>query len=315
LPPVAYSVTDLTKTYPGRPVPANDRISLKIDTGMICAVLGPNGAGKTTLVRQMTGLLRPSSGRVELFGMDVGASPEAIPDFVAYYGQRALALNAHRLEEVLWITGLLRGQTYRVARAQAAELMERFQVSGLARQLLARLSGGERRLAGLLSTFMGCRPILVLDEPTNDIDPVRRELLWTYLHDRNAAHGDTVIVVSHNLPEVETVAHRAVLIDQGRVAAEGTLGDLKRAVADEVRLELRLRFEDERTTAVMAAWPNARKPRPGLWVIRSSPAEASAVLQAALEKLGAGVIDDFRLITPSLNDVYMHFTGKEVRSQ
>ncbi len=299
----AYEVREVTKVYRGAATAANDRISLDIERGTVFAVLGPNGAGKTTLVRQLTGLLRPTSGSIRLFGEDIEARPQVVPNAVAYFGQRVLALHAHRFEEVLRITGMLCGQSPQQARVQAQALMDRFEAARLSRTLLVHLSGGERRLAALLAAFMGDRQLLVLDEPTNDLDPLRRHLLWEYLHERNSLDGTTIVVVSHNLPEVETVARQAILIDQGHVAASGTLGDLKKAVADEVRIELRLRREEPVTAAILSAVPGARNPRPGLWVIATRPEKAPDLLHEILAEVDRHAVDDFRLVTPSLDDV------------
>jgi ABC-type multidrug transport system ATPase subunit len=312
---ITYDIRGLTKVYRGSGVRANEDITLSIPSGIIFAVLGPNGAGKTTLVRQLMGLLRPTSGSIHLFGEDVIARPHLVPTWVAYYGQHVTAFQAHRFTEVLWITGMLRGQSFREAKQQAGLLMERFDASPLAYKLLVNLSGGERRLASLLSAFMGNRPVLILDEPTNDLDPTRRRHLWDYLHERNAVHGTTVIVVSHNLPEVEIVAHSAVLINEGRVAALGTLGDLKKAVAEEVRLEIRLKQEDSIAVAVLSTLPRSRRVRPGLWVVPAQPNEAADILHRVLQELTSrDVIDDFRLVAPSLDDVFFRFTGREARA-
>jgi len=311
--PLAYQVRDLTKVYRGSKAPANDDISLDIPAGVIYAVLGPNGAGKTTLVRQLTGLLEPTAGSIRLFGDEVRTKADSVPLIVAYFGQRLLALNAHRFQEVLWITGVLRGQSPAQARQQAVALLESFEATDLARRLLGQMSMGERRLAAVLATFMASRRVLVLDEPTNDLDPLRRQRLWHYLHECNAGDGRTIIVVSHNLPEVETVAHQAVLINQGRVAAAGTLGELKRAVADKVRIELRMKYEGPEDVGVLSRIPGAERARPGLWVIPAAPDDAPALLRRVLDGLRREAIDDFRVATPSLDDVYLHFTGKDVR--
>ncbi|MDQ7793795.1 MAG: ABC transporter ATP-binding protein [bacterium] len=309
---LACEIRSLTKIYRGATSPANREIDLDVPAGVIYGVLGPNGAGKTTLVRQLAGLLEPTSGSIHLLGVDVRAEPGRVPLLLGYFGQRLLALNAHRFEEVLRITGLLRGQSVAQARRQAGLLMEYFGVTELARNLLGRMSGGERRLAGLLATFMGDRRVLILDEPTNDLDPLRRQQLWSYLHERNSRTGTTIIVVSHNLLEVELVAHQAVLIDRGVVAACGTIGDLKRSVAGWVRIELRLKQEQAEDRELIAGLPNARLARPGLWVIPAAPAAAPDLLGMVLNRLSPGALDDFRLVTPSLDDVYLHFTGREV---
>lgn len=308
---VAYEVQDLTKVYRRAKAAANDRISMTIDAGIVFGVLGPNGAGKTTFVRQLAGLLRPTSGRVCLYGEDVVARPEIVPHRIGYYGQQVAALRAHRFAEILWMTGVLRGLSLQSARQQAAQLMEQFAVTHLAQCITASLSGGERRMAGLLSAFMANRRLLILDEPTNDLDPRRRQILWDYLHERNVTDGATVIVVSHNLPEVENVAHQAALIDGGKLIVTGTMGELKRAVADKLRIELRLRREEPRAIAVLSAIDGAVQLKSGVWVVYSVPSEATSLLQRLLDTLGTDVVDDFRLITPTLDDVYLHYTGRK----
>lgn len=312
---VAFEVQDLRKTYRGSSTAANDGISISIETGIIFGLLGPNGAGKTTFVRQLAGLLRPSSGTVRLLGEDVVRHPEVVPHFVGYYGQQVLALRAHRFSEVLWITGCLRGLSTRDSRRQAEDLMERFDVTPLRSKVLAKMSGGERRLAALIATFMGDLPVLILDEPTNDLDPRKRQILWDYLHHRNATDGATVIVVSHNLPEVENVAHQAALIDSGHLVAHGTLGELKRSVADKVRVELRLRSQERDISSTLKEYGLAKQVRPGLWMLYLEPNLAASTLQAILDQLGTQAIDDFRLITPTLDDVYLHFTARKEGTQ
>lgn len=306
---VSYVVQDLVKLYRGQPSPANDGISTTIERGIVFGVLGPNGAGKTTFVRQLSGLLQPTSGAVSLLGQDIIRQPDIIPHVVAYYGQQELFLRAYTFQEVMWKAGILRGQTFGDARGQAYELLERFEATYLAKKVMARLSGGERRLAGLLATFMADRPIFILDEPTNDLDPRRRRLLWEYLHERNVQAGTTVIVVSHNLSEVEHVAHRALLIDKGRVVISGSIGDLKRAVTENVRIEVRLRRDDERARDVLESVDNAKALRPGVWEIDTEPSATSHILQRLLDDLGTDIIDDFRIGTSTLDDVYRHFTG------
>lgn len=310
----AYMVRGLTKVYRKTQTKANDNISLDIETGTIYAILGPNGAGKTSFVRQLAGLLRPTSGEISLLGHDVLANPGLVPTLAAYYGQKAVALQAHQFSEVLWITGLLRGCGINEAKKEASALMDRFEVTGLAGKLLARLSGGEMRLAALLSTFMGRRLVFILDEPTNDLDPLRRKILWSYLHERNSRDGSTFIVVSHNLPEVESVAGYAALIDQGVVAASGTIGELKKAVADGVRLEFRLRREDDKTVAAVTRIPGVSRVRAGLWMVMTIPEKATELLRDLLLTVDRSAIDDFRIVTPTLDDVYHHFTGKETRA-
>ncbi len=123
---LAYQVKRLTKVYGAQGPVANDNIDLEIPQGELFGIFGPNGAGKTTLVRQMAGLLKPTSGQIYLFGYDVIANPSVVPHYVGYYGQKVLALEAHKFWEVLYITGLLRGQSRADAQRQTHSLIERF---------------------------------------------------------------------------------------------------------------------------------------------------------------------------------------------
>lgn len=309
---LAYRVEQLTKIYKPQGIVANDNISLEIARGELFGIFGPNGAGKTTLVRQMAGLLKPSSGRIYLFEHDVIANPSVVPHYVGYYGQKVLALEAHKFWEVLYITGLLRGQAKAAARQQTNILIERFGLEKLADRLMSQLSGGERRLAALLATFMGDPPILILDEPTNELDPAWRRQVWQYLWELNRKCETTIVLVTHNLLEAENVVERVAIIDGGQLRALGTPGELKRQVADHVRLELQLRDgHSPEAEDFLAQLVSTVQVRPGRWQITVSKDKASSLLSFVLEQLGLEALDDFRLITPTLEDVYIRLTGKE----
>jgi len=306
----AYRVEQLTKKYKRGPV-ANDKIDLEIAQGEVFGVFGPNGAGKTTLVRQMAGLLRPTSGRIFLFNHDVVAKPAVVPHYVGYYGQIAVGLNAHKFREALYITGRLRGQSKVDARRQTDSLIERLDLKELADRLVGNMSGGERRLAALLSTFMNYPLILILDEPTNELDPLRRRLVWEYLLELNRERGTTIILVTHNVLEAEWVVGRVAIIDSSKIQGLGTPGELKRLVAENVRLEVRLRDGQEpEAEDFLGAIPDSIKLRPGFWQITTTRDKSSALLSTVMEQLEGAGLDDFRLIMPTLEDVYINLTGK-----
>lgn len=307
-----YEVEHLTKRYRHKPSPANDDISLEIKQGESLGIFGPNGAGKTTLVRQLTALLKPTSGSIRLFGEDIVRRPDAVPRRVGYYGQKVVALRHHTLYEVLFITGILRGISGGDARRQASALIEMFDLARLARSRLSTLSGGEQRLAVLLATFVGYPSVLVLDEPTNELDPVRRKLLWDYLSMLSRDRGTTVILTTHNLSEAEQVVERVAMIANGRLVALDTPGELKRRVADQVRLQVRIRDSYlDSAGDTLRQLEGSREVRPGRWEITAPQSAATALLPEVVGALGLEALDDFRLITPTLEDVYVHFTGKQ----
>src|SRR5918997_6516566 len=183
----AYEVRNLCKVYSDPKVVANDGISWSVAPGEAAGLLGPNGAGKTTLVRQLVGLLRPTSGEIRLFGELVfgGRGPERrVARCVAYLPQGATALGELKVAEAISYTGMLRGLGKAAAASDAEQLMDALSLGDLAGRQLRKLSGGQRRLVQIGMTLVGRLPVLILDEPTADIDPALRIRIWELIEDR-----------------------------------------------------------------------------------------------------------------------------------
>jgi ABC-2 type transport system ATP-binding protein len=312
LAPAAAVVTDLTRSHRasrGTPaVLANDGISLTVGAGEVFGLLGPNGAGKTTLVRQLVGVLRPDAGRVELLGHDITADPRLAPRLVAYLAQQEPALAELPVGLAVETTGRLRGLGRQEARAQRDALLEELGLTELPGRPLNRLSGGQRRLAELATALVGDRPILVLDEPTTGLDPAARRAVWSALDRRRAT--TTVVLVTHNVLEAESVLDRVAVLERGRVIACDTPGRLKALVSGDVRLDLVWREEpphDDRTVASLRARAvvNGRR-----WSTRLSQAEAREALGRLTSGPAFAALDDFTLATPSLEDVYLALGGR-----
>lgn len=309
-----YVIRQLTKRYEPGGVLANDSISLDIRQGEILGIFGPNGAGKTTFVRQITALLRPTSGSIELLGQDIVRHPEVVPRHVSFFGQHTPILRNYKVAEVLIYSGVLRGLPVAQAKRQANALIEWFDLGPIANQRLARLSGGQVRLATLLAAFMGNPKGVVLDEPTNDLDPTNRNKLWQFLEELRAKYGVTVVLTSHNLSEAERCIDRAAFISSGRLVALGTPGELKRAVANLVRLEIRIKEAHiSATEPLLNLVPNSRNRKPGFWEITATPEEAERLLGQVISLVGLEALDDFRLVTPTMDDVYILLTSRQVK--
>ncbi len=322
----SYEVKDLTKVYTSSKVAANRDIGLDIRSGEVFGIFGTNGAGKTTLVRQMAGLLRPTSGAIRLLGHDVVADPSVVPHFVSYYDQKVMALRAHKVHEVILHTAIFRGLSVAQARSATHDLLDRFGLGSVADRPMFKLSGWQQRQTALLASLVGDRPVLILDEPTNELDPTKRRQVWDYLWELNQQRGTTIILVTHNVMEAEQVVERVAIIDQGRVVALGTPGELKAAVDGSVRVEVRLRPTSAAASALpgdgraaagasaadaFARFPGAVRLREGQYRITAPREQAQQLFRAVLDRVGLDRLDDFRLVTPSLEDVYIHFTAKE----
>ncbi|MFB7262302.1 ABC transporter ATP-binding protein [Streptomyces nojiriensis] len=319
-PDVICAVRDLVKTYPAvrgrRGAPAlpetraNDGICLDVRRGEIFGLLGPNGAGKSTLVRQLTGLMRPDSGSVTLLGHDLVGHPERASRLLAYLGQESTALDELTVALAAETTGLLGGKDVRDAGAACDAVREGLGLARVVGWPLRKLSCGQRRLACFATALVGDRPVLVLDEPTTGMDPVARRAVWSAVDRRRAQHGTTVLLVTHNVIEAETVLDRVAVIDQGKVIACDTPAGLKATVSGEVRLELVWRESAPLEVPEVARLRDRAVESGRRWVLRLAPDEARAAVASVTGGPAFAALDDFTLATPSLEDVYLALGGK-----
>ncbi|MGW5659009.1 ABC transporter ATP-binding protein [Streptomyces sp. NPDC003758] len=313
------AVRGLTKTYPavrgrrgtpGAPeVRATDDVRLDIRRGEIFGLLGPNGAGKSTLLRQLTGLMRPDSGSVEILGHDIVRHPERAARILAYLGQESTALDELTVSLAAETTGRLRGLDLRHAREERDAVLDELGLAPIASRPLKKLSGGQRRLACFAAALMGERPLLVLDEPTTGMDPVARRAVWAAVDRRRAEFGTTVLLVTHNVIEAETVLDRVAVLDRGRIIACDTPAGLKERVAGEVRVELVWRERAPLEVPEVAALRTRAVESGRRWSLRMAPEEARAAVATVTGGAAFAALDDFTLATPSLEDVYLTLGG------
>ncbi|MDT0309199.1 ABC transporter ATP-binding protein [Streptomyces sp. DSM 44917] len=310
----------LTKTYPARrgrrrdpaprPVRASDGIALDVAPGEIFGLLGPNGAGKTTLVRQLTGLLRPDAGSITLLGHDLVRHPRRAARLLAYLGQESTALDELTVALAAETTARLRGLGPQAARAERDAVLEELGLTPLAARPLKRLSGGQRRLACVAAALAGRRPVLVLDEPTAGMDPVARRAVWSAIDRRRTREGTTVVLVTHNVTEAETVLDRVAVLDSGRVIACDTPGGLKGMVGSDVRLDLVWREDPPVHVPEIAALRSGATVSGRRWTLRLPPERARDLVAAVTHGPAFAALDDFTLATPSLEDVYLALGGR-----
>jgi ABC-2 type transport system ATP-binding protein len=309
-------VRDLVKDYrtgrggKAQTVHANAGISLEVGRGEVFGLLGPNGAGKSTLVRQLTGLLRPDSGSIEVLGHDIVAHPERAARLLAYLGQESTALDELTVALAVETTARLRGLGSAQARAARDAVLAELALEPLAGRTLGRLSGGQRRLACFATVLVGERPLLVLDEPTTGMDPVARRAVWAAVERRRAASGVTVILVTHNVIEAETVLDRVAVVDEGRIIACDTPGGLKALVDGDVRLDLVWREEAPLDLPLVAALAGRAVRSGRRWTVRTDPDEARELVARVTTGPAFAALDDFSLSTPSLEDVYLLLGGR-----
>jgi ABC-2 type transport system ATP-binding protein len=294
----AYRVCDLVKCYPGSTTLANDHIDLEIRVGEIFGLLGDNGAGKSTLVRQMVNLLRPTSGQISLFNRPIEVNPSLVSTSVGYMPQSSAALNRLTVAEAIYFVAHLRGRSREQARRESESLVDIWNLGKVRNSPSVRLSGGQKRLMGLAIAMAGRPPVLILDEPTNDLDPVNKRYVWEVLEGYNTS-GSTIIFITHDAVEAERIVQRVGIMKGGKFIALGTPEDLKRKISLEMRIELHFSSPDPPNMPPSIPYEKSD----GRLIIYVPPEHLSGVLS----RVNLVQFSDIKIYPPTLEELYLHY--------
>ena len=289
---------------------AVDGVSLAVPEGSVLGLLGPNGAGKTTTVRMMTTLTKPTSGTARVAGYDVVREPAAVRRSMGLTGQAATVDELLTGRENLRLIGSLYGLSSAYIRTASDDLLERFSLTEAGNRIVKTYSGGMRRRLDLAVSLIATPPVLFLDEPTTGLDPRSRRAMWQIVRDL-VADGVTILLTTQYLEEADQLADRIVVIDRGRVIAEGTPLELKDQSGRAALVITVSRADDlPAAEALLRSHVSEVHVEPGARQL-TAPAEGLADMTRIAGVFAGSEIelDDLGLKRPSLDDVFLHLTG------
>ncbi|WP_194860828.1 ATP-binding cassette domain-containing protein [Dietzia sp. SYD-A1] len=290
---------------------AVDDISFTVPPGTVLGLLGPNGSGKTTTIRMMTTLSPPTSGTARVAGHDVTTAPAEVRKAMGLTAQAATVDELLTGRENLRLIGDLYGLPKKRVKSRADELLEKFSLSDAATRVAKSYSGGMRRRLDLAASLVAAPPVLFLDEPTTGLDPRSRNELWDVLRDL-VRDGTTLLLTTQYLDEADQLADRVIVIDHGRVIAEGTPLQLKdrSGAASLVITVSRPDDVDEAVRVLDGRIGELHVDRDARRL--TAPSEGvSALAGIAAAFTEAGIeLDDIGLQRPSLDDVFLSLTGR-----
>jgi ABC-2 type transport system ATP-binding protein len=338
---ISIDVQHLVKRYPRASVNAVDDISFAVRHGEIFGLLGPNGAGKTTTIGVLTTGIRPTSGTARIMDIEVTADPMSVKQHIAVVPQQSNLDRSLRAREILTFHASYHGLSRSERNARADALLKELGLGDRGKDKVGRYSGGMAQRLMLARALMHSPDVLFLDEPTNSLDPQSRLFLWDRIRMLNQ-QGVTALLTTHNIEEADQLCERVAIMDHGKILVLDTPDNLKKIIPGGTRLELRVRIPE---LVAAGSGPLSQEPAtkihlletlhalPGVVKVDEVAAEddqdsqqgitlfrlyaedaASLVVQTTQATVEANVeLHDLHIARPSLEDVFIYLTGRNLR--
>jgi len=315
-------VDDLVKVYGKgeKSTRAVDGITFRVEPGTLFGLLGPNGAGKTTTIRILATLLDATGGTARVAGLDVATHAHEVRQRLGLALQTA-ALDAFSTgRETLELAGRMHRLPAAEIKRRADELLELMTLTKVAGKLTGTYSGGMKRRLDLASALMHQPALLILDEPTEGLDPQSRTALWEEL-ERISASGTTILLTTHYMEEADRLCDRLSIIDNGRIVVEGSPAELKRSIGQDTVVLQIVEAEADGMVERVRSRLGGLIPAEGVVAhpggVSLSVPNAGAAIPALLRRLeGNGIeIAGLHMSQPSLDDVFMKYTGRSIREE
>jgi len=300
-------VEGLTKRFVDKDVVSD--VSFFVPEGEVLGFLGPNGAGKTTTMRMITGFLPATAGRIRVAGLDVERDPLGVRGRIGYLPENVALYPEMRVEEYLRYRAAVEGVPRAEIRARVDETAERCMITDVRRQLVGTLSKGYRQRVGLGAALIHKPPVLILDEPTVGLDPRQIVKIRELITELGREH--TVILSTHILPEVEQVCRRVLIIDGGKIVADGTPEQLRGGFTGAAEIDVELDAPEGEARAALEAIPGTSNVRGEGGGRFRFAVEGGSDLRQEVFKLAVArgwVLLGMARTVPSLEDVFLRLT-------
>jgi ABC-2 type transport system ATP-binding protein len=297
----------LTKKYDTK-VTAVDKLDLEIESGEVFGLLGPNGAGKTTTISMLCTLIHSTSGSASVAGFDIKKEPAKVRKSIGIVFQEPSVDDLLTGRENLDLHGILYAMKEDVRKKRVDEMLELVGLTERADDLVREYSGGMRRRLEIARGLMHSPKVLFLDEPTLGLDPQSRTHIWDYIRKLSKEHGTTMVLTTHYMEEADLLCNRIGIIDLGKIIALGTPRELKSKIGEDI-VRLKGAVDAERLKKLKFVKKVAQEDG----VTTVALVDAPSNLQALLKEVGKVESVEVREVT--LNDVFLHYTGKEIHKE
>ncbi len=297
--------SSLRKEYDG--LIALDNLNLEVNEGEIFGLLGPNGAGKTTTLMTLTTLIKPTSGTAKVNGYDIVKQPSQVRKSIGIVFQDPSSDDILSGYENLKLHGMLYGMPASLREERITEVLRLVDLTDRKDDMVRKYSGGMRRRLEIARGLMHHPKILFLDEPTLGLDPQSRENIWQYIENLSSQGEISIIITTHYMEEVDRLCGRLAIIDRGKVVAMDSPANLKRIIGGEVVI---MKIKNPAVDSI-GKLNFVKKIEIKNDLVYLTVINAGQNLQQLLEV--SGKVDSVEIHSPTLNDVFLHYTGREIR--
>jgi ABC-2 type transport system ATP-binding protein len=288
---------------------AVDGIDLSIKEGELFALLGPNGAGKTTAIKMLCCLLRPSSGTATIMGHDTQKDPIAVKQIIDLSPQETAIATHLNAWDNLSLMGRIHGFGKEEVKRRSEELLEMMGLTKRAKERVSKYSGGMKRRLSIAMALVSDPQVLFLDEPTLGLDPQSRRSVWEYIVDLKGKK--TIVLTTHYLEEADSLADRIAIIDEGKIIALGTSGELKDSISDmQVMVVKAKNLTVDTIEGLKEIYAEVKEVEDGVEIKAKELSFDNIVDYLRLKGI---VIESTSSKQITLDDVFLHLTGKELR--